>query len=242
MDIRRIEKRASLSEDIAGQLYAAILSGSLKPGDLLPGQRELADRFGASIATVREAISVLVAAGILSANPGRGTVIQGIDSDGSRFHGWLGAPYDENEVFELIEARLVLETFFVRKAAGTLSSDALAELEEYVARMEQHVDDPEPYLEADAAFHRSLARCGRNSVLVRVVRALEVPIMHMCRPANEEHMKTYGDLRVSLATHKRLIEAMKSGDANEAVSCLEEMAGRTRVTFQRYRDAKENAS
>jgi DNA-binding FadR family transcriptional regulator len=241
MEIKRIGKRASLSEDIARQLYENILSSFLKPGDYLPGQRELAERFGASTATMREALSVLIAAGILSASPGRGTVIQGINSEDERFHGWLGAPQDADEVFELIEARLVLETFFVLKSTKSKDLDGLSSLKEHLQQMERHIANPEEYLKADANFHRALAKSSQNRVLMRIIRALELPILHMCRPANERHIEEHGDLHISLETHRRLVRALEEGESDEAVRCLEEMAKRTRNTFQTIQAKKETA-
>ena len=235
VEIRRLSKRSSLGENIASQLYEAILYGGMKPGDPLPGQRELAERLGASTATLREGISILVAAGILSAQPGKGTVIRSIEDGGDQFHGWLGAPYDESEVFELIEARLVLERHFAMKAAGSATPSQIAQLTSCVASMRENVADPEAYLAFDVEFHRLFARCARNRILTRIVRALELLIIHMCRPANRRHIEDHGDLSVSVETHQALVDAIASGDERSAVACLETMAERTRTTFQALR-------
>ncbi|HCE65027.1 MAG TPA: GntR family transcriptional regulator, partial [Deinococcus radiodurans] len=63
--IRPLQKRRSIGADIAEKLQQLINDGTFKPGDRLPGQRELAQQFGTSLAGVREAISVLSAAGLV---------------------------------------------------------------------------------------------------------------------------------------------------------------------------------
>ena len=90
LEIQPLPKRHSLGADIAKQLQDMIYEGSFKPGDTLPGQRDLATQFGASLASVREAISVLAAAGLVDAQAGRGTTVLGVTDNPSSFAGWLG--------------------------------------------------------------------------------------------------------------------------------------------------------
>lgn len=71
--------RKNLGATLSEKIYELIVDSGLRPGDKLPGHHQLAERFGVSVASIREALSILVAAGIVRSLPGRGTFLTGAD-------------------------------------------------------------------------------------------------------------------------------------------------------------------
>jgi GntR family transcriptional repressor for pyruvate dehydrogenase complex len=226
LQIRPLGKRSSLSSDIAQQLHDMIVSATLKPGDRLPGQRELAQQFGASMASVREALSALAAAGLIDAKPGRGTVVLGMTDSNPQFHGWLGAAGSDADVADLLETRRLLESFLIRRVAQRATPDDVARLRGLLAQMENAVRDPEAYLEADLGFHMGVAEVAGNRVLVRIMRAIQAPMKWQIFQSNIRHMSRVGHLEISFETHVRLVAAIEQHDTAAAVQCLEEMLAR----------------
>ena len=83
-------RRSNLPAIIASELRGQILRGELKPGAQLPGHRELAAMHAVSVGSVREAISMLISAGLIETRPGRGTYVA-LASPGPASIG-IGAP------------------------------------------------------------------------------------------------------------------------------------------------------
>src|SRR5215472_12285691 len=133
---------------IIAQLRDMILNGQLKPGERLPGHRDLARMFGVSITSVREAISALISAGILETQAGYGTFVSRTPQLDAAFSTWLGmASNDENEMRELIEARAVLERTIARLAAMRATPEQMQRLREVASEMREYLTNPEKYLE-----------------------------------------------------------------------------------------------
>jgi GntR family transcriptional regulator, transcriptional repressor for pyruvate dehydrogenase complex len=149
--------RPNLSTAITAQLRDMVLNGELTPGAQLPGHRELARMFGVSVTSVREAISALVAAGVLQAQQGRGTFVTADLRPDPGSSTWLGQPVDGAEQLELLEARGVLESAMARLAALRATPEQVTQLLESAAEMQRRAHDAAGYLEADVSFHLTLA-------------------------------------------------------------------------------------
>lgn len=234
MNIRPFTSRHSVATDIARQLHDLILSGELRPGDRLPGQRELAARFGASMTCVREAISALASAGLVDVRPGRGTIVQGLGSARPQFDGWLGPASEEEDLLELLEARRLVESYIVQRVARLASPQQKTRLRELLADMKKAVQDPEAYLAADIAFHQALADMAGNRVLARMMRAIRAPMRRQLYESNLRHMVRRGDMMESYITHEQLVEGVERGDSNHAVKCINEMVDRAGRLLQEW--------
>lgn len=220
--IRPLPRRRSVGADIAEQLRDLIQSGTYQPGDRLPGQRELAQQFGTSLAGVREAVSVLSAAGMVSATPGRGTVVRSVGDAGPTFDGWLGAVGDEQEFEELMQARRMLEAFTIAHAAGRAAPADIARLRGAVGDMRAALDDPGAYAEADMRFHLLLSEVAGNRVVTRLMRAIQRPLMEQLR-RSIAHLRATGQLGANLATHERIVDGIEQRDLAGAQRSFEDM-------------------
>lgn len=143
-----------------------ISSGEVRPGDRLPPERELAERFGVSRSSLRPVMKVLETVGAISQRVGDGSYLS---ADGSSL---LDLPLsllvllDDVSLVEMFEARLMIEPEFAARAAVCASSEDLAAMRRTFAAMET---DP---VNADTAFHQAICMSTRNRVCYRMFAAI----------------------------------------------------------------------
>jgi GntR family transcriptional regulator, transcriptional repressor for pyruvate dehydrogenase complex len=222
LEIQPLPRRHSLGADIAQRLQNLIYDGTFKAGESLPGQRDLATQFGASLASVREAIGVLTAAGLVDAQPGRGTMVLGMTEGGSSFSGWLGMVGNESELAEFVEIRQLLEHYvFVRAAQGSTKVQHQA-LRSALQKMRDAFNNVEAYAKADQEFHFAIGEVAGNHVLLRLIRAVYLSL-------EQQRMKLFtqlfeaGKVQESYAYHERMVDAIERRDAKSAMREFDSM-------------------
>jgi len=204
---------------VADQIRRQVTNGVLSAGDRLPGNRELAVMYGVSMGSIREAISKLSAEGLIEARAGRGTYIaQGITATLSPSAGTTGELQERKYVEELIEAREIVEMQLVVLAAQRASDDQIATLESILTRMEQAISNPARYSEADVQFHLAMAEASGNRVLSQAMSNIRASLKREMELSAEVGARRHGDLRFSADSHRRVLDAIKSGDAEVAKS------------------------
>ena len=219
-----LKSRSSLGSDIALALQKRIRDGTWKPGDVLPGQRELALQFGASLASVREAVSVLSAAGLLEARAGKGTIVRSVGDAAPEFEGWLGVLGSSQEAAELVEARKLLEQHSVQQAALKASSDDAAKLYGLLAQMHKAVRDHDApaYAEGDIAFHIGIAEIAGNRVIVRLMRSMHTALYQLFREGVRRAFLD-GGIQRHFEMHRSLTAAIVAHDQTAALEVLLQM-------------------
>ena len=206
--------RGKVYQEVAKQIERHITE-DLKPGDLLPSERELAQVLGVSRGSVRDAIRSLELMGLLEPRQGVGTVVCDPDSG-------AGAPLataliqKRKMISELLEVRKMLEPPLAARAARHATSDELAELENILARQEAKIRQGELGIEEDSEFHYSIALASDNSVVLKVVDVL----MDLLRETRERSLQADGRQEKSLAGHYRILSALKQGDAAAAEAAM----------------------
>ena len=208
--------RPNLSTAIVAQLRDMVMNGELRPGEQLPGHRELARMFGVSVTSVREAISALVSAGVLEAQQGRGTFVSTSLRPDVGSSTWLGQPLNEGEHTELVEAREVLECALARLAAQRATDEQVQSLRAAVEEMALNTRDAERYLEADLAFHMTLAAAAHNRVLLRAMHAIRSMLRREIQVGLERELAEEGELKRGLMWHAGLADAIAAHDAPRA--------------------------
>src|SRR4051794_2917676 len=106
---RQMVTRRNLSQAVGEELLSAIREGRLRPGERLPPERELMERFSVGRNTIREAIQSLAAMGVLDVRPGRGTMVLSTPKESALDAATLAALLDDQTVLDLYEFRLLLE-------------------------------------------------------------------------------------------------------------------------------------
>jgi len=232
-----VTRRENISIRIALELHRAIVNGALKQGEPLPGQRQLAAEFGTSMTTIREAISILSAAGVIDVSPGRGTVICGLSDSEPAFDGWLGLAVTREELLDLLETRAVVEKYLVNKAALHATPRQVHVLRQRLKFLREHIDDLEVYYSADIEFHQAIAELFGNRVIARLMKAIQVSMIRQLRHTHASAMAHRDRIVATYETHERMVDAIAANDAEGAVASLEQMIERARALFQEQIDS-----
>ena len=208
------------SDDITAQIRAEVSSGRLKPGARLPPERELAERFGVSRNTLREALRSLEHAGLLQLRQGAtgGAFVRESNNEavvtGMRDMYHLGAIEPQH----LTEARIWIEAVVIRAACARAKAADLTALQANIdaAAAAHHGDDFFGTAELHLEFHRLLARTTRNPVLVLMMDA----VMGVMR----QFLASIGpaDNPYVLPSRKRFMQHLTARDADAAVAEMEQ--------------------
>src|SRR5207249_12011936 len=205
-------------EQVAEQIRRMISEGALKPGDLLPPERELVAKLGVGRSSNRDAVRTLEVMGILEPRQGHGTVVRDLSTDALVVPLASVLTRKREMVAELLDVRRILEPALAARAARNASDDEIAELEEILRRQEQKLQRGEPAIEEDSQFHYALALAARNSVLQRVLDVL----MDLLRESRTRSLQVPGRLERSYAGHRRILRAIKRRDAKAAEKAVKQ--------------------
>lgn len=162
---------ARLSRYVLEQFHALLVAGELAPGDRLPPERELAERFGVGRGSLREALRELEILGLVETRQGAGTYIRAVDSRE------LMAPFrsvvalSSAAVDDVVEFRRHFEPQVAALAAANADDEGRALLQEALRRYDRALGDAHA-VEADVAFHEAVARCTGNPIVLAVHHAL----------------------------------------------------------------------
>jgi GntR family transcriptional regulator, transcriptional repressor for pyruvate dehydrogenase complex len=200
-------RRSKVYEEVARQIQNHIFE-HLKPGDVLPPERELAQKFGVSRSSVRDAIRSLELIGLLEPQQGRGTVV--CEPSGNAVMGSLSALIRQKRklVKELLDVRKLVEPALARRAAPHVSDSQIAELEQLLERQSSKVRNGELAIEEDNEFHYLIALAADNAVLLQIVDVL----MDTLHETREKSLQTGGRPLKSLAGHQRILAALQRRD------------------------------
>jgi GntR family transcriptional repressor for pyruvate dehydrogenase complex len=215
--VYKLVRTARLYEQIVQQIEESVLKGSLKAGDQLPAERELAQKFGVSRTAVREAVKALREKGLVEAYSGRGTFITDGTSQAIKqsleMMVKIGQP--EGSV-HLAEVRAILEPEIAALAAVRCEEQHLVSLGEAVAVMDQAKRDPDAYIEADLDFHLALAEAASNPLILSLLDS----IVGLLREQRLRIFTVDGGPERGQYHHKRILEAVREHDAEKARSCM----------------------
>ena len=156
-----------LYERVANDLSAKIAEGRYAIGQRLPSERDLAQAYGVSRPTIREAIIALELDGLVEVRTGSGVYVTARLPRGGQAGEMDVGP------FELLEARRAIEGEACALAAALISDEELDQLERLVGEMQQENDrDVVMSEDADRRFHMLIAECTQNSAMVAAVQML----------------------------------------------------------------------
>lgn len=215
-------RQRRLSDDIVARLEAMILEGTLKAGERLPAERVLAEQFGVSRPSLREAIQKLAAKGLLSSRQGGGTYV--CENLGSTFSDPLMHLLENNvdAQRDLLEFRHTLEgscAYYAALRATDVDRQRLGEaferLQDCYGRAGEVTRAEEGA--ADASFHLAIAEASHNAVLLHTIRGL-FDLLKRNVVTNIGGMYALrGETRGMLnAQHRALFEAIMEGRAEDA--------------------------
>jgi GntR family transcriptional repressor for pyruvate dehydrogenase complex len=217
-----------ISQVIVDQIKQLLRDGKLADGDRLPSERELGQRFGVSRVTVREALRILEAAGLMTIKVG---------AHGGAFVAKPTSRLVSEGLADLValspvtpahvtEARRILEIGVLPLAVERATEADIAYLRRVVDESTDALERDEYRTELSAEFHVGVARCAQNAAIVALVESFHGPMLSSLRLAHEAApvMAALG-----VADHADLLHAIETRNLESAVAImtrhLERMAG-----------------
>jgi len=205
--------RDTLTKQATETLRRFILTEDLKPNDQLPSERELSESLSVSRNIVREALSVLVAEGLIVKQPGRGIFIT--DFDRERVAPQIAVSFDYNgrSPAALSEARAAVELGAISLIARRITDAELQQLKAINASLEENRRMRRSTIKDDIEFHKLLLQASRNPVLIELIPLLQeyFRLAVLYRPSAIFHNPE----RV-ISEHRRIIQALRERDAAAA--------------------------
>ncbi|UOR01147.1 FadR family transcriptional regulator [Leucobacter allii] len=202
----------SVPDRLSVDLERLILEGELGAGDRLPPERELASYLGVSRVSIREALRELENRGLIDRKPGRGTIVLRPGERASTALGELGIVAGlKPELRDIMELRAIVEPPIARITAARATARDLAQLRELVEAMEVDVTK-ERYAELDRAFHQTIAQYAHNPLL----ELINEQIAQQIEPSRANRYQTRARRQASSVAHRRIYEAIASGDGDAA--------------------------
>jgi GntR family transcriptional regulator, transcriptional repressor for pyruvate dehydrogenase complex len=217
-----------MSEVIVEQIRLLIRQGKLNPGDRLPAERDLCERFKVSRVTVREALRVLEAAGLIEIRVGaRGGAFVTAPSSlrvGEGIADLLSM--STLSAAEVTEARLVLELGIIPMVCERAVEQDFQDLREICARALDALGDNDYQLSLSTEFHIRVAQAAHNGAIELLVKSLrEALLMSLARAHREVPVGEAG-----VREHMAFVDAIEARDAAKAGAI---MAAHLRRTAQR---------
>ena len=160
---------STVVNSVVEKLRAALARGQWRSGDMLPGQRELAEQLGISRPSLREAVIVLETLGLVRSMPGKGVVVLDAQLSDSQSHDSAVAGASLEDVLQL---RYTLEPFIVGLVAQSISSKEVGQLRLTLMDMREALDagDAEAGMNAYIGFHEELFALTSNPIFQNVVQ------------------------------------------------------------------------
>ena len=231
-----------LYHKVANQILELIDSGVFPPGSRLPGERDLAEKFGVSRVSIREAEIALQAQGRLEIKVGSGAYVL----DGG---GLLGRGMPKVGPFELTEARALFEAESAALAAPIITDEILEELEGYIDLMVGKAQDGSvSHEEADRLFHITIAKATNNAAIVYTIDNMWRMRSEAMKMQTVYESVCHSDNRLLEDEHRAILEALRARDSGAARKAMRSHFTRMIEALlvaseeQAYREVKRKAS
>jgi GntR family transcriptional repressor for pyruvate dehydrogenase complex len=157
--------RSTLVDDAADKIRQMIFEGEIKPGEMLPSRKELADQFDVGISTIHEAIKSLDSVGLVESRPGRGTWVREDAMESVIHPSFITNRFGTLEVDTIYEARLMLEVALAELAARKATQADIDEIRRCFGEAQAVIDDNEEFARKDWEFHMAIAKAGKNLLI-----------------------------------------------------------------------------
>jgi GntR family uxuAB operon transcriptional repressor len=191
---------------LANELVELIARGELAASDRLPSERILAERFGVSRTSIREAIIALEIQGIVEVKGGSGIYVRNLKPTSSQVDTSTGP-------FELLRGRLIIEPEICATAATTAKDADLDAIYVTIVRMKDTINDKRANEIADRGFHVAIAAATGNGMLAQIVASVWDRRRGEMWEKIEEHFHTPALREAAIDDHQNIFRALVSRDA-----------------------------
>lgn len=223
--------RRKLSDEVFDRLTRMITSGEVKPGDAMPSERELMERFGVGRPAIREAMQALAGLGLLTINHGERarvcaltarSVTQQIDMAAQ-----IMLATSPRSLEHLKGARIFFERGMAREAASRATAADIAALERLIVEQRAALGDADTFIAADMAFHAAIAGISGNPIFTAVSEAM----LGWLKEFHTEMLIWSGKERFTLAEHEAIVATLVARDPAAAERAMTEHLGRSAALY-----------
>jgi GntR family transcriptional regulator, transcriptional repressor for pyruvate dehydrogenase complex len=230
-----------MSEAIVEQIRSLIRSGRLRPGDRLPSERELCEQMGVSRVTVREALRVLEAGGLVEIRVGArgGAFVTKPSPDrlGAGLADLLNLASVSAE--QVTEARLVFEIGIIPMITERATDDDIEALRQMVRSHAAALKHGTYTMSMSADFHNRVADCTHNGAIEMLMRSFHGPLLMSLREA-QDAAPLMGQRGTT--EHRDFVEAIAARDADKAATIMRRHIGRTARRLSASHASQDSAS
>lgn len=229
--------RRKLADEVRDRLMSLIRSGELRPGDRLPSERELMDRYAVGRPAVREALQSLGTAGLIEINHGERARIAVPDT--RDMFARMGQTVSHllqtspTTLEHLKQARILFEVGMVKKAAQMATDADIGRLRDALEKQRASQAEPPEFVKGDMAFHTAIAAISGNSVCL----ALSAAMLDWLFNFRRDLLRLPGSELITLAEHERLLEAISSHDSAGAEEAMISHLSRANERYRILEDA-----
>lgn len=200
---------------IVSALHDFIIDNALEPGTELPPESEMSKQLGVSKFSMREALRIAQAQGLVEISQGRRTRVAHISVEPVTDIMHLLFKRSENALLELTEARKCLECYVVRLAAERASQEQLAAMQASIEELRQHLNDVEFCVNVDLGFHNILVRSTNNQVF----EIMLAPLAELLRKSRMETLHISG-VQKAIDEHTNILNALRQKDPDLAEASM----------------------
>ena len=214
-----IAKR-KLSDEVFERLKRLIVEGDMKPGDLMPSERELMVRFGVGRPAIREAMQQLESMGLVEINHGERarvleltphSLMKQVDQSAQIM---LSLSADSLE--HLKGARLFFERGMAREAAAKATAADIQLLRQTVDDQRKAMGDGQRFMAADMRFHTQIAAISQNPIFTAVSEAM----LGWLKVYHSELLLWSGKEKYTLAEHEDIIAHLADNNPDAAEAAM----------------------
>ena len=223
-----VNREARLSDKVTAAILETIASNQLKPGDLLPPERELGRQFGVSRTVIREAVRALAAKGMLEVRSGSGVRIVAVDEGTVREsmrHFVHGSQLDYGKVDEV---RRMLEVAAAGIAAERATADDIAAMDAAIVALENECHDLEKSVSHDLAFHRAIATATHNELFLVLHDSMGEMLLEVRR---RNLSKGRDERRLVVEMHRHIRDGIAAHEPRTARQAMRDHLGHVVATW-----------
>ncbi len=223
--------RRKLSDEVFARLKAMITSGELQPGDEMPSERELMERFGVGRPAIREAMQALAGMGLVVISHGERAKVLELTAQSIFRQMDMTAKImlakSSDSLEHLKSARIFFERGMAREAALKGEAGDIADLRDILERQRLSLGDAEAFIAADMEFHTRIARISGNPIYVAVSEAM----LAWLKEYHTEMLIWTGKEKFTLAEHEEIITCLAAKDADAAEQAVLKHLERSRALY-----------
>lgn len=206
-------------EEISSKVKALVFEGTLKPGDRLPSEQELAKQFGVGRQSVREALRLLELSGFVSIQKGYGggPIVQ--DTISTRIRNlYLDAfRLEKITVAEFTSARMAIEKAILNEVIDKADKSDIKRIRVNLAKAQELIADKKLATDENFDFHALLARASKNKVFMILEKSINAIHKNLRRRSVVDFRTTHNAVKA----HQKILDAIMKKDRVKALKLLE---------------------